>query len=291
MANLFKNSFFSIEGQKERLSNVVQVLSQSLNPFSKAKPVANVENKVAKAALEFAAANPYTTAGLIAAPAAAGSRGAIIRAVSSLSTKNKVIAGAAALVAGPTIATNQDVQTTIIKTASKLTPESLLHLGGDISKTSKDPTGANAKDLIQDNKVLLGVAGGALALTVGAKALPAILNFENTRAIKENTEKVIENTLGSSPSDKKYEPTLDLISQKKSTPTYAADVVEVPATPVSAAPQTLAKTETLKSTPTKKRKSTRRAHNTLTSINQRVSLIINNKNSMSKRYLNQRMFS
>ena len=82
MAALFKSSFFSIAGQKERLTNVVDVLKQSLNPFSKEKPVANVNNKVLKAGLEFVAANPYTSAALVAAPAAAGSRALITTSIS-----------------------------------------------------------------------------------------------------------------------------------------------------------------------------------------------------------------
>lgn len=59
---MFQNKFFSLAGQKERLANVGNVLKTVINPFSKARVVANVRDSTLKTVLEAGANNPYTTA-------------------------------------------------------------------------------------------------------------------------------------------------------------------------------------------------------------------------------------
>ena len=58
----FKNKFLSIKGQKERLSNVVNVLKA---PFTGGQVVANVKNPTIKKGLELVSNNPFKTAAVV----------------------------------------------------------------------------------------------------------------------------------------------------------------------------------------------------------------------------------
>lgn len=64
---VFKNNFFSVAGQKERLGNVVDVLKIAINPLTKERIVANTPSKTVNTILEAGANHAYTTAGIAAA--------------------------------------------------------------------------------------------------------------------------------------------------------------------------------------------------------------------------------
>lgn len=59
---LSKNPFFSIEGQKERLGNVANVIGTALNPFSKDTISATTQNGVLNKGAELIANNPLSAA-------------------------------------------------------------------------------------------------------------------------------------------------------------------------------------------------------------------------------------
>lgn len=187
----FQNSFLSVAGVKERATNTLEVLKQSLNPFSKEKPEVNssiVTNPTVKAGLSFLASNPYTTAALVATPASSAGRSAVVSTLSKLSPITKVVAGGTALVATPAILSSEKIRVKATEVASQATPEKLLSLGSDIGKTVDKPTANNLKDLIVDNKVLLGGTAAALLLAGGAKTVSTITNYLNTEAIQDNTK-------------------------------------------------------------------------------------------------------
>lgn len=171
-----------------RLKNVKDVLAIAVNPFSKDTIVSSSSNKVVKAATEFIANNPYTTAGI----AAAGVSGTIKTAITSLSTKAKVVLGAATLATAPAIISSPTTAASALKVASGLTPEKIVKLSSDVGKTVETPTLSNLKDLVTTNKTLL-LAGGAAALIVGAtKIAPAISNVSNIVATNANTKALTE---------------------------------------------------------------------------------------------------
>lgn len=164
---IFTKSFWSWEGQKERLANVGQVLAQSLNPFSKLKPQAEVKSKILKAGLEFVAANPYTTAGLITggvmvakAPAAA------LAKVVSVAKAHKVKTAVALIGTGIVVQSKKAREKAII-IAGKATPESLLGAGARIGEFVDEPTGEKFKEALVGG----GLIAGAVALGIGAAVI------------------------------------------------------------------------------------------------------------------------
>jgi|GEM_PF-4898492 len=86
MAATFKNKFFSVKGQKERLTNVKNVLKIAVNPVSKQKIVANTKNKTVNKVLETVANHPYATAAAVTT---------LAKAPALLSSAKNKISGAA----------------------------------------------------------------------------------------------------------------------------------------------------------------------------------------------------
>jgi hypothetical protein len=185
----FTNKFFSLAGQKERLKNVAGVLGQALNPFSKANPVANVKSKPVKKALEFVAANPYSTAALavpVAKPATLGK--AAVTKVLKVAAKKPAVTIISTGVGGGILATSQRARNVTGKAVSKLTPEALLGAGGSIGQAIDDPTVKNIKDALAKAALPAAVAGAGLALAAPALAggAASLISQKQTRdEIKE----------------------------------------------------------------------------------------------------------
>jgi len=205
---IFANPFFSLSGQKERLQNVADVLKMAVHPFDSGKIVGNTSSKTANAALSFVANNPYATAAIVApvtgalplapAKAAAGStaaRATIAKAVSGLSTKTKVISGAAAFIGVPLLATSEKARVATIETIGSITPERLMSLGANTGAVIDNPTLGNVKDLWSENKGTLIAGLGAVAVLGGGAALTAANTYQNTLAIKENTKSAENNII------------------------------------------------------------------------------------------------
>ena len=66
VGNPFSKPFLSVEGQKQRLGNVKEVLKIAVNPLSKKRIYSNTGSDFGDRALESVANNPYKTAGAIA---------------------------------------------------------------------------------------------------------------------------------------------------------------------------------------------------------------------------------
>jgi len=182
----FSNNFFSIAGQKERLSNVKNVFA-TLIPGSKDKIVANVSNPVGKAALEGLANHPFTSAAILTVPFAAGARTAIVSSVAKSSLKTKVALSAGALIAGPAILKSPKTQTKLIQGITS-TPDSFANIGMNLGKFVEDPSIQSAKTIFTENPVVAGIIGGAGLLGAGKVGLAAagiLATKENTRAIRE----------------------------------------------------------------------------------------------------------
>jgi len=70
-------SFFSIEGQKERLANAVMTVKSVINPFKSSKVTAATGSPIVDKVLSAAASNPYIVAGGVAAAASGLAAGAL----------------------------------------------------------------------------------------------------------------------------------------------------------------------------------------------------------------------
>jgi len=183
---VFRNKFFSLAGQKERLTNVKDVLSIAINPFSKDRVKANVKNRTGKAALEFVANNPFTTAGLatpigltgksIAASGLKATAGKVATRIGALPTKTKIIAGTIGIGAGSAALSAPKDQ--VIKVASGLTPESFAKAGKDVGSIRSR---GNIIDVIKRNPVIAGAAGVAGAAVIGRAALPSVVGAIQTQ--------------------------------------------------------------------------------------------------------------
>jgi hypothetical protein len=182
--SVFKNPFLSISGQIERFQNVGNVLSQSLNPFSNSKPVANTGNTYANAALNIAVSHPYATAGVVTA----GVTGLATSALSSLSTTTKIVGSAIASVAVPAVLVSPKATTAVANVISNTQP---LRLGSSIGNAIENPNSSNLKSIVSDNKTTLAVGGIAAAVVAGIAATGLIANYSNTQAVQENTKATI----------------------------------------------------------------------------------------------------
>lgn len=186
--SIFQNSFFSFAGQKERLQNVASVLSISVNPFSKDKVSSNASSPTVKAATAFVANNPYTTAAVVATGGSAAGRSVVATAVSKLSTGTKVIASIAAIPIATALGTSSRARSTAINTASDLTPEKLAKFGNRVGTAIEKPNLQNLKDAAFENKTLVAAGAVAAVAAGGTAALGALSTYQNTQAVKANTQ-------------------------------------------------------------------------------------------------------
>lgn len=300
----FTGPFFSIKGQVERLKNVGAVLSQSLNPFSNIKPVANVQNKTIKAGLEFVAANPYTTAAIATLPASAPARAAVGGAIGSLSTGIKVLGGAVVTIGTGAVISSPQAAKTVTKIAGSVTPESLLRLGSNVGKgvenVSKIPenatiseklkkTGEEVKNVLAENKVTLETLGAGTLLAGGIAVIPSVINaFQSSRILNETQEQTeaIKRQAAAAEAALKN-PTAATPSGTSTVPskqeTLSSPMVTTPKTPITPETQIVKVGGTSGSKKRKKAVS----KPLIQSIRQNVAVVVQNKNNVvgNKRYI------
>lgn len=262
----FENPFFSIKGQLERVGNVVNVLAQSLNPLSKAKPVANVSNPLAKSALEFVAAHPVVT-GLAAGAVTSGSA---VAAVAALTPVKKIALATAASVVVPTFIKSPTTAAKVLDVGAKINPSSF---GADLGTFIENPSKENIKTLVTENKETIAVLGGAAAIVGGIASAGLIANIANTQAVKENTkttakslemasEQIIKQTSGKGETVQyvQGEPIVHVYIPPQAAPIQAAIPQTATAIPAVAEPiKKKTKKKRKKSTTKKKKKTIKRS--------------------------------
>lgn len=232
----FTNSFFSIAGQKERLTNVVSVLGAALNPFDKTKVEANISNPLLKSATEFVANNPYTTAAIVAAPIASGTRGAIASTISKAPTVVKVGSVAAGLVAVPAIVSSPKAASKVVDVVGTVTPEKLVNLGAGAGSLLETPSVSSAKEFVKENAATLGTLTAASALIALPTAIKTVSSISQTQSAK----KAAQATEDYAEEARKQTKILDEQLAKNSIPPTVTGVTSPP--PVTPSPKELPST-------------------------------------------------
>lgn len=184
------NPFASKETFIAQVKNVGAVLKESLNPFSSAKPIADVKNPLVKSALEFVSANPLETALIAATGASSAARSAIVSTVSKLSTTTKVVGGAIGLATVPAIVASPTLASKTIQGASKLTPTALVRASTQAGQLVENPTLTSAGDFLKNNAVILGAGALALTAVAGRTGVQTLANVSNVIATERNTKAI-----------------------------------------------------------------------------------------------------
>lgn len=186
----FTSKLLSVAGIKERLTNVKDVLAIAVNPFSKSSITADIKNPVAKKAVELVANNPYTSAAVVAVPFSGSAKTAITSSVAKLSTSTKVATAGAALVVTPALVTSSRAQEATLNIASAVTPERLAKFGADLGNQIDKPSVQGIKDLVAENKILVGTAAVAAAVIGGTAITKAAVTAGNIMAVNKNTKAI-----------------------------------------------------------------------------------------------------
>jgi hypothetical protein len=258
-----------------KISNVGAVLAQSLNPLSKEKPVANVKNPVVKAALEFVAASPYTTAALVAAPVAVG--GAVGKAIMAWGTGTKIIAGAGAVYGTAILVTSPKAQETVIRTASSITPESIFKVGGETGGLIEDFSVNAGIEFLKAHPYLTAATAAAALTAAGfglTKIAAIIAAYYQTSAAKKYLDSDIPKEITAFPDIKEGA----LVPEK----TLKSDEVK---------PLT---NQTATITTGKRRRRKVKAALISPSVRQSVQVVLSNRNigyQLNKRYINERILA
>lgn len=260
---------------KAKIQNVVDVLSQSLNPFSKVKPVTNVNIPIITPILQTLVSHPYASAGIVAGGITAVTNPtlatSVVKALIPATTKGKIILGAGTLLtAGAVI--KQPAKT--IDTALNL-PSGIVNVGGNIANLVAEPSAENLKNLVTENPLIVGAGVVAGAVALGKGIIPAIATARQTEAIKEQTQ-AIENQTNQLPTT-----TSEQITQPQK-------VIPTSSTLPSGAPTQVITS----STPRKRRKASTIKEKERGNINQRVNIMVSSKSNstgitQTKRYLNR----
>lgn len=189
----------------------------------------------------------------------------VAKALVPATTKGKVVAAAVA----PIVATAVIQKPSLIVEA----PSKVLNFQTNVGSLLADPSLSKAKEVIAENPVISTALLGAGVLTLGKGVAGTVASISNTLAIKESTKT-----------------TKEAISQLPSAAAPVEDVIKVtdlskplssttPQTPIT--PQTQVATAGVSKT-TKRR----RYKPKIASMNQRMNVIISNKNH-TERYLNK----
>lgn len=272
----------AITPTKAKLKNVVDVLSIALNPFTKDKISANINQPVVKSVVETVATHPYTSAGLIAGGVTAVSNpqaaGKVLNALTPTSTLGKV-AGIAAV---PVVAGAVLKQPAAAAKAVASTPGALVNFGGNVSEFVANPSLQTAKNIVSENPVIAGVVGTAGALALGRAAVgvgSVIASSSMTSAIKEQTAAILG---GKQSQDLTDQERLDLNKALGNTVT-PSQALPVTATPISATSPVLPATQTVSSSVPSKRKRKQKRKIEAQNISQRVNVLINSGKFINKR--------
>jgi hypothetical protein len=161
-----------------------------------------------------------------------------------------------------------------VKTVSKIVDTQI-----DAGKLLAEPTVEKAKEFVEEHPVAVGAAATGAALLVGkgvSAAVGAYTNYQNTKAVKENTEALANDavlpTTTNNPSTSK-----DTIKLLDTAPQNNSSLVPV-------TPQTTSLTKTSSTTVKRRRASSPR--NSPQSINQKVNVIIGNKTYLKRSVYN-----
>lgn len=178
------------------------------------------------------------------------------------STKAKVIAAVATPAAVSFIA---DKPESLVKV-----PQQTIGFSAAIGSLFADPSISGITKIVKEYPVASGITAAAGLITVGKGALPAVASFSQTRAIRENT-KAIEG-MGQIPETAQ---TLELPSSS------GEGLIDQPMindqkTPVTSPTQEL--------TSTRKRRKTKKSEPIR--VSQRVNVVVSQRNSQNKKYLN-----
>jgi hypothetical protein len=252
--SIFTNPFFSIAGQKERISNVGKTLNAAFNPFSKDKVVANVSNTTLKSALEGVANHPYIAAAAVAAPITAvkypAAAASAVKAILPTSKKGVI----ASVVAAPIIA--GVVAKAPAKTLGAVAnaPSALFNVGSNTGSLISDPSVGNLKNLVTENPVIVGGAAAVAAALLVKGLAPTIAATRQTDAIRDQTEAIKNyDTSVVSPTGQPVQ----IINQIPQIPQVPAVVAPLEAAPAGSTPKKTTKKK--KKTKKKAKKKTRRS--------------------------------
>jgi len=178
---IFSTPFFSIAGQKERLSNVGKTLYAAVTGQG---VQSNTGIKTVDKALSAAASNPFTTAAVVTVAAAPLKTLSLAKsAFNALPATGKV-----AVVAAAPIVTSAVVSNPKIVTSAAKAPKELSRFGSDVGGLIKEPSVKKAKELLQESPLIVTALGVAGVAAVG----PGIVSAIGTAKQAKATERVAE---------------------------------------------------------------------------------------------------
>lgn len=191
---------------------------------------------------------------------------AITKAVIPTTLKGAVLETGAVLVGGGIVASNPLKALDVVAK----TPQGLANVGVNIGNLASNPSIENAKNLVVENPVIVGLAAAA-GLAIGAKTiLPALVTSRQIQATQEQTKAIEGSTKGLTSGD---------TSSQLQTQPYNPNIAPVPVTPQT-------KTITAGTTTTRRRrKSSSKSANR---ISQSVKISFDNDKVDNKRYIKER---
>lgn len=194
--SIFQNSFFSIAGQVERLTNVKNTLVSAIT----GKGVqANTSNETVNKVLSTVASNPFTSAFVVAgAKNPTALKEATKSGFSSLSGTGKAVVVGGAIAGASAIATNPKLIGSVAEA-----PKNLSSFASNVTNFASNPSVLSAKEVFSDNPFLTTGAVVGATYIVGKGTSSIISTALNTSAIKENT-KATEQILNNTSSDNKF---------------------------------------------------------------------------------------
>lgn len=203
-------------------------------------------------------------------------------------TKGKIIAGGSTLLGAAVLTETKKP----LKTISEI-PSNIGSFGSNVGKFIEDPSIAAAEKILKENPgTVIAIGAGAAALGAGSliTGLGAIENIQTRESVKDLT-KELKNDLAGTPTTSNLVPTTpQKISLVDTTPSQTNNAALVPTSPPTAQTQQL--TTTKKKTPSRKVKK-----QTPINVNQRVNVLVQNKNSsigiknQSKNYLKRSVYA
>jgi len=228
--SIFSNPFFSLAGQKERLTNVVATLKAAVTGQG---VKSNTGSQIADKILGTAASHPFITAGVGAvavAPAAAGAAAkagiqSLAKSYAASSLTTKVVVAAAVPIVGSAVLQSPKLQKGLINA-----PSSLANFGTNVGEFAENPSIEKAKDVFKENPIIAGGIAAAAAATIGGGiglAANTLATFSNTRATKANTSES-SSPLNESPKLASDAP-LSLPNQPESEMSRSASLTPTPA--------------------------------------------------------------
>lgn len=196
----FNNSFFSWEGQKERLKNATDTLLSAVG-LKEGGVQSNTGIKPLDTALGAAASHPFISAGVVAggmalsgvtAPASFSSG---VSSLGAVAVANPKVSLAAAVIA-PVVLKSEKGREAVLDA-----PGSYNTFTSNVAGLIDNPSLEQAKKTFKDDPLLSSAAGAAIAIGAGVGIggiASTLATMQNTASIKENTQTALESSIGSS---------------------------------------------------------------------------------------------